>query len=314
VAVNGKKVNGFLGSPAFDSVKESVMLSEGHEIEFTIRRNGAEIPVKSAFEIPSSKWWERKGLRTVGIWVENETVFDRISKGGPAEKAGLEKGDKVLAVNGEVLHSRERFSELVEKGKPLELTILRGKEKLTKTLTPLTPTNLKGDLARPMIGVSFGPSGEYSRTIYHPNPLEQVGDSVRMMWVTLTKIASRDSDVSIQHLSGPVGIGGAMFDMLGVDDGWRRLLWFMVLFNVNLAILNMLPFPILDGGHIVLACGEVLAGKPVRAPLLDFVQYAFFFVLIGLFLFITTKDIGERLGIGGGSGPTELKWPDEAGT
>lgn len=314
VEVNGQKVSGFLGSPSFDSVQEAIMLSEGDEIEIKVERDGEIIPITTNFDIPETRWWERRGLRTLGIWVENETKFAHISEGGPADKAGLEVGDKVVAVDGEPLRSRDRFSELVEKGKPLELTIERGDETLVKTLTPLTPTNLEGEMARPMIGVGFGRSGEYSRTIYHPSPLEQVGDSVRMMWVTLAKIASPKSDVSIQHLSGPVGIGGVMFDMLGIKDGWRRLLWFMVLFNVNLAILNMLPFPILDGGHIVLAIGEMLAGKPVRAPLLDFVQYAFFFLLIGLFLFITTKDIGDRLGIGGGQGPIELQWPEEAGT
>jgi regulator of sigma E protease len=72
----------------------------------------------------------------------------------------------------------------------------------------------------------------------------------------------------------------------------------------------MLPLPILDGGHIVLAIGEFLAGRPIKARLLEVVQFAFFFLLIGLFLFITTKDIGDSFG-GGPKGPEKLEWPTE---
>ncbi len=103
-----------------------------------------------------------------------------------------------------------------------------------------------------------------------------------------------------------------MFDMLSMEGGWRRLLWFMVLFNVNLAILNMLPLPILDGGHIVLAIVEILTGQlnDLFARVLEVVQFAFFFLLLGLFLFITTKDIGDRIGGGGGDGPAKYEWPE----
>ncbi|MFP6864538.1 MAG: RIP metalloprotease RseP [Roseibacillus sp.] len=311
VAVNGIEVNGFIGSTAFNSVRESVMLSEGDEIEFMVKRGGGkEIPVTTKFEIPETNWWQRNGLRTVGIGVENETVLGYIYPDGPAAKAGLEAGDKVISVEGEVLHSFRRFSEIIEASDSdeLNLVILRGEETINKMVTPRTPTNLEN--AKAMIGVGFGDSGEFTTTIYHPGPFEQVGDSVRMMWVTIAKIASPDSDVGIQHLSGPVGIGKVMYQMLGIEDGWRRLLFFLVLFNVNLAILNMLPLPILDGGHIVLAIGELLAGRPIKARLLEVVQFAFFFLLIGLFLFITTKDIGDSFG-GGPKGPEKLEWPTE---
>lgn len=308
LAVNGTRVNGFLGSSSFDSVKESIMLSEGDKIDFSVLREGEEVTVTTEFNIPKTEWWERKGMRTVGIWVENRIVINFISEGGPAEQAGLEEGDEIVSANGEALRSRQRFSEIVSNSekRELQLAVLRnGKEKKV-VITPRKPTNV--EKATAMIGVGFETGDEFTNTIYNPSPLEQVGDSVRMMWVTLAKIVSPKSDVGIQHLSGPVGIGGVMFDMLSIKDGWRRLLWFMVLFNVNLAILNMLPLPILDGGHIVLATGEALVGRPIQARLLEVVQFAFLFLLLGLFLFITTKDIGDRFG-GGGDGPDKYEWP-----
>ena len=176
---------------------------------------------------------------------------------------------------------------------------------------PQSPTNVEPP--RVMIGVGFGNGGEFNTALFYPNPLEQIEEVYKMMETTLVKIASPRSDVGIQHLSGPVGIGGMMFDLLSTEDGWRRLLFFMVLFNVNLAILNMLPLPILDGGHIVLALGEVIRGRPIQARALEFVQFAFFFLLLGLFLFITSKDVADRVGGGGGgSGPTTYEWPSEA--
>ena len=306
LAINGDKVDGFYGS--LNSVRESIMLSEGDELEFLVLRDGSQVAVTTEFKIPKTKWWQRKAMRQAGIWVENRTVIGSVLEGGPAARAGLQIGDEVLAVNGEVMRSRSRFREIVEdaENKALLLVVQRDGTEKEISVTPQSPTNVEP--ARVMIGVGFGDGGEMNTALYNPNPLQQIKEVVEMMKSTLIKIASPKSDVGIQHLSGPVGIGGIMFDMLSIEDGWRRLLWFMVLFNVNLAILNMLPLPILDGGHIVLAIGEVFAGRPIQARLLEVVQFAFFFLLLGLFFFITTKDIGDRIG-GGGDGPAKYEWP-----
>ena len=310
LAINGKKVDGFAGS--LNSVQESIMLSEGDKLEFLVSRDGSQVTVTTEFKIPETKWWERKAMRQVGISVENQTVIDTVLDGGPADRAGVKVGDVVLAVNGEVLRSRSRFRDIVEgaENSALQLIVQRDGGEKELSVTPQSPTNIEPP--RVMIGVSFGNGGEFNTALFYPNPLEQIEEVYKMMETTLVKIASPRSDVGIQHLSGPVGIGGVMYDLLSTEDGWRRLLFFMVLFNVNLAILNMLPLPILDGGHIVLALGEMIRGRPIKARALEFVQFAFFFLLLGLFLFITSKDVADRVGGGGGgSGPTTYEWPSE---
>ena len=311
LAINGEKVDGFAGS--LNSVQESIMLSEGDKLEFLVSRDGSQVTVTTEFKIPETKWWERKAMRQVGISVENQTVIDSVLEGGPADRAGVKVGDVVLAVNGEVLRSRSRFRDIVEgaENSALQLTVQRDGGEKELSVMPQSPTNVEPP--RVMIGVGFGNGGEFNTALFYPNPLEQIEEVYKMMETTLVKIASPRSDVGIQHLSGPVGIGGMMYDLLSTEDGWRRLLFFMVLFNVNLAILNMLPLPILDGGHIVLALGEVIRGRPIKARALEFVQFAFFFLLLGLFLFITSKDVADRVGGGGGgSGPTTYEWPSEA--
>ena len=119
-----------------------------------------------------------------------------------------------------------------------------------------------------------------------------------MMWTTITSVIAPDSSIGVGHLSGPVGIATLQYQLLQMEDGWRRILAFMVLFNVNLAVLNMMPFPVLDGGHIVLAILEKIFGRPVKAKPLEILQTACALALISLMLFVTSKDIGDKFGHG----------------
>jgi regulator of sigma E protease len=129
------------------------------------------------------------------------------------------------------------------------------------------------------------------------------------MWITNTSVIDKVSSMGVSHLSGPVGIGSMMFDFLKMEDGWRRILAFMVLFNVNLAVLNMLPFPVLDGGHITLALLEKISGRPVRAKPLEILQTLCALLLISLMLFVTSKDIGDKFGRGRGE-RQEIVFPE----
>ena len=77
---------------------------------------------------------------------------------------------------------------------------------------------------------------------------------------------------------------------------------FLVLFNVNLAVLNMLPFPVLDGGHITMAILEKIFRRPIPIKPMEFIQTACVLILMSLMLYVTSKDIGDRFGRGGGKG------------
>lgn len=298
LAINGKEVNGFLGT--LDSVQERIMLSKGDTIEFEIRRKGEEKPIKitTEFNIEPTRWWQRKGLRKVGIWVPNKTVIASVQEEGPAARAGLQAEDVIKEAAGKPLPSYQQLMRLIgdSPNAPLDIVVSRDGKDVPLTLTPQIPTNFPEDKEEEAkIGARFGHSGEVSEELINPNPLTQVGNSVRMMWVTITSVLSRDSSVGAEHLAGPIGIGSMMYDLLLTEHGWRRLIWFLVLFNVNLAVLNMLPLPVLDGGHVVLSLGEMVAGRPVKARLLEVVQTGFALVLLCFFMFITSKDIGDKI-------------------
>jgi regulator of sigma E protease len=106
-------------------------------------------------------------------------------------------------------------------------------------------------------------------------------------------VFSPKSDVGIQQLGGAIMIIRAYKNFFESPNGWRRVLWFSVVLNVNLALLNLLPFPVLDGGHITLALLEALRRRPVSARLLQYIQTACAMLLIGFMLFIAFFDTGD---------------------
>lgn len=312
IAINGKAVNGFRGS--LDSITERIILSSTDEIVFTVQREGSDDPIeiRSTFEVPEkTSVFQRGGLRQVGISYNSPLLVESIATNSPAADAGLQPGDLITHIDSQPLYSRAAFSVYLEakEWKTVVITIQSpdGSSRDVE-LTPEKP--LKPEGMKPMIGVTWDFNSEVDTQIIRPGPFEQVGDSLEMMWVTITKLFDRKSEVGVDHLSGPVGIGNLMFEFLKMEDGWRRILAFMVLFNVNLAVLNMLPFPVLDGGHITLAVLEKIFGKPVQAKPLEILQTACALALISLMIYVTSKDAADIVGRRGGGSGGEVVFPD----
>ncbi|MGC4015785.1 MAG: RIP metalloprotease RseP [Luteolibacter sp.] len=310
LAINDEPVTAFAGSSRMDGIFERIILSKGQDIRFTIERAGEPKPLElvSKFEIEPTKWYQRKSLRRVGIGPEAEHVLvSNVIKGSPAERAGLKLGDRLISADGQPVVCSTRFLEIVAAagGKPIEIAYERSNIDPQKELTPEDFANIKwapgtvtvqaevpvSPSGKPaMIGISPDDDPHQVTVIGYPGAWEQVKDSLRMMWTTLDRVISRDSSIGIDHLSGPVGIFKAQLQMLNMENPYTRLLAFFVLFNVNLAVLNMLPFPVLDGGHIVLALLEWISRRPVKARVLEWVQTAFALMLLGLMLYVTSKD------------------------
>jgi len=308
--INGVPVRGFAGS--LDSITERIILSRGQQITFTVERPGEVRPLRfvSGFETEKSRWFQRRGLRQVGIEPSGPAIIGAVYPNSPAAGAGLAKGDRVLAVDGSKLYSLAQFSQHLrdQQWKTVRLDV-RTAAGGTREVELMPERPLKPADADPMIGILWDTRGEVDIRIVHPQPIQQVKDSLNMMWVTISSVQARDSNIGVDHLSGPVGIAKMLYQLARMENGWRRILAFMVLFNVNLAVLNMLPFPVLDGGHITLALLEKICGRPVKARPLEILQTVCALLLISLMLFVTSKDIGNDIGRGSRS-RQEIVFPE----
>ncbi len=309
VRINGHAVNGFAGS--LDSITEGIILSKGKQIEFTIERPGNPAPLTliSEFRTEKTKWFQRNGLRQIGIGPQIDHLeISSILAGSPAAKAGFRKGDTLVTMNGQKFTSDVTAIAFIKGtgAQPIRFEVSRHDQLVPLTATPQTPIAPAGK--GPMLGVGFYNAPYQNRSLIHPGPIRQVADTLRTMWTTITSVVARDSSIGVGHLSGPVGIGSLLYQFLQMEDGWRRIFSFMVLFNVNLAVLNMMPFPVLDGGHITLAILEKIFGRPVKARPLEILQTACALALMGLMLFVSSKDIGDKFGHGPSAGQ-EIVFP-----
>jgi regulator of sigma E protease len=299
-AVDGRPVEKWMGN--MEGVRELVAMSEHEKITFTIDRPQADgsvqqLTIESGFRQPETKWWQRTAMRQVGISPAAPTIIGDIIPGSPAEQAGLVKGQQITRLNGTPVYSPVPILELTEKGAPVELTLRNSDgSEVTTTLTPAVPTNWQGkEGACPIMGFTWGGRDRELKTEY-PGVQSQINQSFRWMGETLAKVAAPGSSVGMEHLSGPVGIGNYLYQMLEAENGWKLILWFAVVLNVNLAVLNILPLPIVDGGHVVLGTLEIIFRRPVGGKLLEWIQSGFIFLLLFFFVFVTFKDVGDMVG------------------
>jgi regulator of sigma E protease len=126
--------------------------------------------------------------------------------------------------------------------KRVTLTIRRGNETFDRAILAEKP--LKPAKSGPSFGI-IAWQGLTNITLAHPGPIQQVSAGASQIFATLGAVFSRKSDVSVQQLGGAVMIIRLYTNLFESEHGWRQVLWFSVILNVNLALLNLLPFPVL---------------------------------------------------------------------
>jgi len=152
-----------------------------------------------------------------------------------------------------------------------------------------SPSEWVATLEKPQTHALLGFICSPEASLSHPSPLRQVIQAAQMVFQVLNSLLNPSSDIHLNHLMGPPGIFRAMHSISTVD--FRLLLAFSVLLNVNLAILNLMPIPVLDGGHILFATINRLRRKPLPASLMLGIQKIFMLALFGFMLYVSFFDI-----------------------
>jgi regulator of sigma E protease len=270
------------GEPAYslESVADYVKNHPATPYTLGIERDGKTIPVP---------------FTPLGATVES------VSPGSPAEAAGVKAADAIVAVDGKPMPDGAAISDYVQShnGKAVTFTIKRDGATHDVKITPQVPV----DQTIPRIGLvwqdEFGivedAFGKFQ--VLHPNPFEQVKAGMLTIFDTIGAIASPKSGVGIQHMGGPLMMMRVYYMFFESREGWRLALWFSVVINVNLAMINLLPLPVLDGGHITLAVVEAIRRRPINLRLLEMVNASCFVVVIGFMLYIAFFDAQDYAGV-----------------
>jgi regulator of sigma E protease len=222
----------------------------------------------------------------IGVFPQVHPRVQSVRRGEPADVAGLKTGDVVLAVNGESVQLARQLSEAIGRNplKPITLSVMRGGQPLEITVTP----RREGDVGR--IGISI--ANELKRI--QPGPLGAVWLSVQRNWefaglILRTLGGLISGETSPKQLMGPVGI--AQLSGESAQEGWISLFALMASISLNLGLLNLLPVPVLDGGHILIMALEGAARRDFSIRVKERMLFAGFVLLMLLMVTVIYNDL-----------------------
>jgi regulator of sigma E protease len=276
VSVDGKPVD------TWDQFSMAILPKASREVTLGYVRGGSPGQVTL---VPLAQGKYEMG--DIGIQPVVHPEIVEVSPGQPAAEAGLQRGDAILAAGTEQNIPYDRLLQAIQgsEGKPLPLRIKRGETIQTITITP----ERVGD--KVMIGAQL--RGFETRTI-EPGPLEAVKLSLEKNWEwtrligeTLAGLFTRET--SVKQLMGPVAIA----DLSGsaAEAGWIPLFSLMAMISLNLGLLNLMPIPVLDGGHIFILALEGLARRDFSMRVKEKMLLAGFVLLLMLMVTVIYNDL-----------------------
>jgi regulator of sigma E protease len=270
VSVNGQRVETFadlqmaLLESAVNKEKAAVELANGEqrELDFSLVETG---------DMEDSA----KSLGIVPFTPDLAPVVGRLEPGGVAEKSGLKPGDRILAVNGKAIQTWQDFSKQVRAfpDKEIEVALESGQTSRSIRMTPARASDKGTEIGRVGAGPKVDPAlFEALRTEQRYGPVLALGQAMIKTWDTTVfslKMLGRMviGQVSWRNLSGPISIA----DYAGqtAQQGWLSFFGFLAVISIGLGVINLLPIPLLDGGHLMYYIFEVFRGRPVSERVLD---------------------------------------------
>lgn len=287
----GDVITSFDGArnPSWEQVYEHLKLNADQNLPLTVERGGRALPL--TLHVPSTAKDDDFWLSNAGIlpqYRRGPIPVTEVQPGTPAAAAGLQPGDAIAGVDGHPFHSVDSLLAYMQyqRGKPMTLEVLRNGAAMQMTATPAKlDTSWK-------LGFGTEPLP------YHDQPLalgaawsKSLGFCKENSWVVGTMLQRLFTHkVSISQLTGPVGIARVAGEA-AETRGWYPKFMLAGMISINLGILNLLPFPILDGGLILLLLIESVMRHDISIAVKERIYQAAFVVLMVFFVFIIFNDV-----------------------
>lgn len=285
---------GNVANPDYQKFHDLVGDDTNKTVPIAVNRNGAT--VQSSIHLPGSVDPLHDDLSKAGIFVQytqSPIQIDQVSANSPAEHAGLQSGDKIVSVDGHAFHTVLPLVDYLQtgKGKPVTLQVDRKGTPVTLVVHPYMQ-----DAGWRLGFMPTGPEDVPVRT----EPMkfasavslsaEFCADSSKLIVNVLKKVLTHQ--VSVKQLSGPVGIAVAAGQAVK-EHYWLAKFDLAAGISLNLGILNLLPFPILDGGLILLLAIESIMRRDISMMVKERIYQAAFVVLVAFFAFIMFNDFSK---------------------
>ncbi len=282
----GDEITGVSGKvvDTWERLDMQVLPRAGQEVPVTVRRDGQELTIRVT---PDSRTEFKVG--DLGVIPVLHPQIQSVNPGEPADKAGVKAGDVVLAVDGQPVRQPELMKKINNSANvPIKLTIQRGGEHGEQKEITVTPYK-GGDVG--LMGVSLS-AGEERRIDPTLTRAFKMSLDQNLEWSTLifqTFGGLFSGQTSLKQLSGPVGI--ARLTNGAARVGWTALFSLMAMISLNLGILNLLPIPMLDGGHIFIMALEGVARRDFSMRVKEKMLMAGFLVIMAIMLTVIYNDL-----------------------
>jgi regulator of sigma E protease len=269
--------------PTWKQFYMAIATRANRPVRLVIERDGKRIERQV---VPAAV--DRFETGAIGVLPVTHPQIDAVREGQPGFEGGLRAGDIVMGAGGEANLPRERLIELIQahEGQPLALDVQRGDARQTVTVVPRM---LDGQVR---IGATIT-SAELK--IVEPGPVEAVKLSLKQNWEWTTLIFETlgglfTRQTSVKQLMGPVAIA----DLSGTaaqQDSWIPLFTLMAMISLNLGLLNLMPIPVLDGGHIAILALEGVSRRDFSMKVKEKMLLAGFVLLLALMVTVIYNDL-----------------------
>ncbi|MEA2491617.1 MAG: regulator of sigma protease [Acidobacteriota bacterium] len=288
VSIKGEPVNDF------SDLRLLISMNAGTPLPIVYVRNGQ---TRTTVMTPDREESEFAPIGKAGIGNYYDPIVGRIDKGSPAEKAGIKVGDRIVAANGQPVNDMTAFAVLAGKDpkKPVTVEVLRNGQRIKVTMLAVTGDDAEGNLTRGIM-----PPTVLFKLSLIPALRHSVHENWRMLKLAGAAVARIfRAEGSVKELSGPINIARISGEMF--RRGPVNFIALMAMISLQLGVMNLLPIPVLDGGHIMILIVEGIARRDLSLRVKERIQQVGFAALAMLMLVVLYNDVvGNVLRIGKG--------------